>query len=446
MSDLERTANDRLGRKPSEDDASSSSAASASSPSTSHTESGEPGDRLLQPGQRAGEYVVEALIGEGAFGTVYRGVHRLIGKPAAIKVLGLRHSVDPGIVARFVDEARAVNRIHHDGIIDIFGFGRLDDGRHYYVMELLAGRTLQAALKETGALCVDDAVDVLEQVAQALAAAHDKGIAHRDVKPANIFLVGPIGDSRKVKLLDFGIAKLSAGQGRSDDERSEHREHRTDDGAIVGTPAYMAPEQCLAKPVDHRADIYAFGVVAFEVLTGRRPFSDRSSFELMHDHVHEPLPAASTLNPALSPAVDAALRALTAKDPADRPSSAMAGWGLLAATLRQVPAATTTTTTTTTRILAAVVLVAAIALAIVLLSPPPAIAPPPTTTTTTTTTPAPAPPPVASAPVVVTAPVPPAPAPPGQSKKHEQKKPEKANKKPSKGDKPGRDPHAMEPW
>lgn len=272
-------------------------------------------DAPLAPGHRVGEYLVEATLGAGAFGTVYRAVHPLIGKTVAIKVLSLRCSADPAIVARFVDEARAVNHIGHPGIIDIFGFGQLPDGRHYYIMEHLRGRTLLELLTAQGRLALSPALELLGPLGEALDAAHQVGITHRDLKPANIFVEDEApGLARpRARLLDFGVAKLlgdlpSGGL-------------RTESGVTVGTPAYMAPEQCIGKGVDHRADIYAFGVVAFHLLTGRLPFEADSGFGMMAAHVSEPPPLAHTVVADVPPAVSQVLVWLMAKDPAARPRS-----------------------------------------------------------------------------------------------------------------------------
>ncbi|MCA9543043.1 MAG: serine/threonine protein kinase, partial [Myxococcales bacterium] len=268
-------------------------------------------DVALAPGAEAGEYVIEARIGEGAFGDVYRASHPLIGKVVAVKVLKMRYSVDPEIVSRFVAEARAVNTIQHPHIVDIFAFGALPDGRQYYVMELLEGRALRDELAARGALGLAEAVQILAPIAEALDAAHAHGIAHRDLKPDNIFLRGDAQRGWRPKLLDFGVAKLL-----HDDDVA----HGTATGAPVGTPAYMAPEQCLGRDVDTRADLYAFGVVAYEVLGGALPFTGTSAFELMSQHIHAQAPRLDTLNPALPDAAVRLIDALLAKDPGDRPA------------------------------------------------------------------------------------------------------------------------------
>jgi eukaryotic-like serine/threonine-protein kinase len=280
-------------------------------------------DAPLQAGDRVGEYVVDSALGAGAFGTVYEARQPLIGKTVAIKVLSLRYSVDPAAVGRFIAEARAVNKVQHDGIIDIFSFGQLDDGRQYYVMERLRGQTLQELVETRGPIPVRETLDLLEPLGRALDAAHAAGIAHRDLKPANIFLVAGEGPPRP-KLLDFGVAKLLG---------PEAIAQQTEEGIAVGTPAYMAPEQCVGKGVDHRADIYAVGVLVFRVLTGQLPFDADSNFTMMAAHVSEPPPPVHTLVPELGAGFGAALGQMLAKEPDRRPDTLALAFGALRAGL-----------------------------------------------------------------------------------------------------------------
>jgi eukaryotic-like serine/threonine-protein kinase len=216
-------------------------------------------------GADVGGYVVERELGRGGMGVVYAATHPIIGKRAAIKILKHSLSRNPGIVERFLQEARSVNQIGHPNIVDIFAFGTLDDGRSYLVMDLLQGEPLRKRLKRSS-IPIADAVQYLEEIASALIAAHDKGFIHRDLKPDNVFLVEH--PSRlEVKLLDFGLAKLipTPTSGLSD------RAYRTATGAQIGTPDYMSPEQLRGSDVDHRTDIYALGVMAFEVVARARP-------------------------------------------------------------------------------------------------------------------------------------------------------------------------------
>jgi serine/threonine protein kinase len=257
-----------------------------------------------------GEYRVESKVGRGGFGDVFKAIHPLIGKQVAIKVLARRFSVDPEILARFTDEARAVNQIRHRNIIDIFSFGQLPDGRAFYVMEFLQGETLAARLDRDGRMPVGVAVPILRAIGRALDAAHARGIAHRDLKPENVFLASDGDGSVYPKLLDFGIAKLL----RRDDETKS----TTRMGVPIGTPQYMSPEQCRGKDVDHRTDFYAFGVVAYQLITGVLPIDGADRMTILMKQVDEqPAPASSVCE--VPPGVDDVLAWLMRKDPADRP-------------------------------------------------------------------------------------------------------------------------------
>ena len=269
-------------------------------------------DLDLEPGHTVGEFRVDGKLGQGAFGTVYRGVHPLISKVVAIKVLARRFSVDPEMVSRFVAEARAVNQIGHRNIIDIFSFGALEDGRHYYVMEYLDGEPLDALVEREGKLVLARALPILRGIAKALDAAHAKGIAHRDLKAENVFLANDPDGGVWPKLLDFGIAKLLA----SDDGLK----HKTRTGLPIGTPYYMSPEQCRGKDVDHRTDFYAFGVLCYRMLTGVYPFDADDAMSILMQQLNVDAPPPSTHVPELTTAIDDVVLWLLAKDPAQRPS------------------------------------------------------------------------------------------------------------------------------
>jgi serine/threonine protein kinase len=279
-------------------------------------------DPDLQAGQVVGEYQIEAKIGQGGFGSVYRAVHPLIGKAVAVKVLNRQYSSNPQMVSRFIAEARAVNQIRHRNIIDIFAFGKLEDGRQYYVMELLTGMTFDAYVTQKGHLSPEEAIPILRGVARALDAAHAAGIAHRDLKPENVFLVFDEDGVAFAKLLDFGIAKLLS--------ESMSGMHKTRTGTPIGTPYYMSPEQCRGKNVDHRTDIYSFGILVHLTLTGKLPFDGEAVMELLLKHVNEPAPRVSEVCPDLSTELDAPVLHMLEKDPAKRPASLGAGLDALA--------------------------------------------------------------------------------------------------------------------
>jgi serine/threonine-protein kinase len=273
-----------------------------------------------------GEYRIESKIGAGGFGTVYRAEQPLIGKVVAVKVLNRAYSANPQMVSRFVSEARAVNQIRHRNIIDIFSFGVLDDKRQYFVMEYLDGMPFDAYVKSRGRLPPEEAIPILRQIAKALDAAHAAGIAHRDLKPENVFLAMDGDGAAFPKLLDFGIAKLLG--------ESTSSGHKTRTGTPIGTPYYMSPEQCLGKNVDHRADIYSFGVMTHEVLTGKIPFDAEEMMSVMMAQMSTPPPPMSSVCPDLPPALDGPVLRMLAKAPEDRPASVADGLEALALAAR----------------------------------------------------------------------------------------------------------------
>ncbi|MFY1827364.1 serine/threonine-protein kinase [Myxococcus fulvus] len=258
------------------------------------------------------DFVIEERIGEGGMGVVYRAVHPLIGKQVAIKVLRAEN-VTQQQVERLLIEARSVNAIRHPGIIDIFGFGNLPDGRPYIIMELLRGQSLAALLQQNTRLDPNTTVWILDQMLSALGAAHEAGVVHRDLKPGNVFLAQGLDGTRTVKLVDFGIAKLM----RNADGPT------TVDGTILGTPEYMAPEQVRGNTVSFATDLYAVGVMAFHMLTGERPFKGEQ-LQVLFAHIEQPPPLPSSRTPGLPAEFDTLLLHLLAKDPALRPVSAEA--------------------------------------------------------------------------------------------------------------------------
>ena len=264
-------------------------------------------DPLL--GQVLGNYRIARLLGAGGMGRVYLGVNQQINSRVAIKVLSEECAKDRGLVDRFFTEARAVNVIRHESIVNVVDINQLPDGRPYIVMELLEGESL-AELIRRGPIALGTLASVVLQVLGGLAAAHDKGIIHRDLKPDNIFVTR----SGRAKILDFGIAKLQPELGAVNEG--------TRTGALIGTPFYMPPEQALARPVDARSDLYSIGIILYEAVTGRRPFQGSTIYELLKQHVEvEPAPP-SSMRYDLPPALEAVIRRAMAKSPSHRFQSA----------------------------------------------------------------------------------------------------------------------------
>jgi serine/threonine-protein kinase len=263
-------------------------------------------------GRRFGSYVVEKKLGEGGMGAVYRAVQPEIGKQVAIKFLASHLAQNPDVVQRFFAEARSVNLIQHDNIVDIFDFGQAE-GHSFFVMELMKGGSLEGLLEQQRRLAVGRAIDIGLQVADAIAAAHARNIVHRDLKPDNIFLVTRSGRNDFVKLLDFGIAKLTDAGGASG-------MGRTMAGAILGTPGYMSPEQGTGAPVDHRTDTYALGVILYRMLSGRLPFEGRTFPEILQKQLIEPPPNLKVLRAELSPSLVALVHHMIAREPNERPA------------------------------------------------------------------------------------------------------------------------------
>jgi eukaryotic-like serine/threonine-protein kinase len=266
----------------------------------------------LQAGQLFGNYRIVRLLGEGGFGEVYLAENPLLERHAAVKVLHTALAQDPELVRRFLNEARAVSAIRHPNIIEVFDGGVTPEGAPYILMEFLEGISLQKRLADKGRLSVAHALRIALQAGSALGAAHAAGIVHRDLKPENLFLVpdATAPGAERVKILDFGIAKIkrSGATGGT---------LRTQTGLIMGSPAYMSPEQCRdSADVDFRSDIYSFGVIMYEALAGRTPFVAASGTEMLVMHVTAtPAPPRLTGVPAH---VGAAVMRALAKERADR--------------------------------------------------------------------------------------------------------------------------------
>ncbi|MDQ3990519.1 MAG: protein kinase, partial [Actinomycetota bacterium] len=258
-----------------------------------------------------GRYRVGAVLARGGMSTVYRGVDVRLDRPVAIKVMAPGFAGDPAFLQRFEREARASARLHHPGVVDVFdqGIDRSPTGDHVFlVMELVSGGTLRDLLAERGALPVALALSVAEQVLSALAVAHRAGLVHRDVKPENV-LIGPGG---VVKVADFGLVRAVA-------EAST-----TTGDVILGTVAYLSPEQVATGAADPRSDVYATGVLLYELLTGRPPYTGDTALSVAYRHVNDDVPPPSSVLPDLPPRLDELVVGATRRDPALRPEDASA--------------------------------------------------------------------------------------------------------------------------
>jgi serine/threonine protein kinase len=277
-----------------------------------------------------GKYRVEALLGEGGMGVVYRATQIRLERTVALKVMRGDYARESTRPERFKREALAIARIKHPNAITVYDFGVCPAAGAYFVMELLEGRSLRAALQEKGSFAPAAAVELMAGICDAVDAAHAAGVVHRDLKPANIFLESLPDGAVAVKVLDFGIAKLVATPGQAPKEL-------TVDGAAVGTPLYMSPEQCDGLSVDARSDVYALGCLAYELLAGRPPFRAGSEAALFIKHLTEIPKPPSAFNGTIPRSLDAVVLRAVAKLPGERYQTA-AGLALALAAAVHGPA------------------------------------------------------------------------------------------------------------
>jgi serine/threonine protein kinase len=262
---------------------------------------------MIDIGHTIGNYKITAKLGEGGMGVVYLAEHPVIGKKVAMKAIHPELSKNSDVVSRFVTEAKAVNQIGHEHIVDIADFGNTHEGEFYFVMEYLQGESLSDRLRRETRIMEGRALSISAQIADALNASHAQGIIHRDLKPENIFLCNRGQNRDFVKVLDFGLAKLTQGDTKVT--------HKTRTGSVMGTPYYMSPEQCEGKiEIDHRADIYSLGVLIFEMLTGKVPFGGEGYGEIIVKHVTMPPPSVRSVVPELPEYLDLILYRVLAKD------------------------------------------------------------------------------------------------------------------------------------
>lgn len=258
----------------------------------------------------ADRYRVLERIGEGGMGAVYVAEHVALHKKIALKTLHADMHANAEVRARFEREALAMAKLEHENVVSATDFGQLDDGTFFLAMEYIEGKTLRELTAESPKMPTLRALKILRQIASALTRAHAQGIVHRDLKPENVLIVRRSADEELVKIIDFGIARMTSA--------TDSDKPLTQTGVVFGTPHYMAPEQALGRRVDAAADQYAFGVLAFELLTGRKPFDHKNLIELLELHVSAPIPRATEVNVELPPAVDAVFDRLLAKSPIER--------------------------------------------------------------------------------------------------------------------------------
>jgi serine/threonine protein kinase len=259
-------------------------------------------------GRKLGNYEIIDEIGRGGMAVVYRAYQRSLNRHVAIKVLAPQLSADQQFVERFQREARAAAGLRHSNVVVIHDVAQ-EQGIYYIVMEFLEGRSLKELIQTERSLSPERATRIVEQVASALDYAHEQGFVHRDIKPANII----VGKDDHATLTDFGIAKAAS-----------ETQHLTRTGMLIGTPEYMSPEQAEGGEVDHRTDLYALGVVLYQILAGRAPFHSTTPHATLHAVIYEPPPPVRQLRPSLSPAIESVVMRSISKQPASRYQSGSA--------------------------------------------------------------------------------------------------------------------------
>ncbi|HEY3822518.1 MAG TPA: protein kinase [Polyangiaceae bacterium] len=259
-------------------------------------------------------FKINALIARGGMGKVYRAEQSPLGRVCAIKVLNPNYAGehDPEFHKRFFLEASIASKLTHPNTVTIFDYGRTEDDIYYMAMEYLEGHTLHRAIREASHFAEERAAHIARQICRALREAHSLGVIHRDLKPANIFLVEHGDETDFVKVLDFGLVKNVSGDGKGED--------LTQTGLFMGSPKYMAPEQIRGDKVDARTDIYALGIIMYEMITGKVPFDRPNSVNILMAHVNEEAPALRQMNPNVnvSPAIEDTVARCMAKDPDQR--------------------------------------------------------------------------------------------------------------------------------
>lgn len=266
----------------------------------------------------AGRYRVVKRLGEGGMGEVYLAMHEAIEKKVALKVLRPEYSAKADIVTRFQQEAISASRIKHPNVLEIFDFGQLDTGAFYLAMEFLEGHDLADELQRVIVLTPQDGIRIALQICRALSAAHGKGVVHRDMKPENVFLQRVADGEEIVKIVDFGIAQLRTNEEAEKQQPTRRRLTKT--GMIFGTPEYMSPEQAAGKKADERVDIYATGIILYEMFTGAVPFTGETFMAVLAAHLNDAPPPMRMIAPDLqiSAELEAVITRALAKKPEER--------------------------------------------------------------------------------------------------------------------------------
>jgi serine/threonine-protein kinase len=260
----------------------------------------------VRAAKAVGPYRLIRPVGSGGMGDVYLAEHRLLKRPCAVKLVRPERAGDPGALSRFEREVRATARLRHPNTVEVYDYGRADDGTFYYVMEFLDGLPLDRVVAEYGPLPPGRAVRVLRQLCGALREAHALGLVHRDVKPGNVLLCRQAGEADVAKLVDFGLVRPPDGLGAGDLTRV---------GMALGTPDYMPPEQAEGRPVDGRSDLYGVGGTAYFLLTGSPPYPRQTALAALVAHRHAPPPE---LPPGVPAGLAEVVRRCLAKEPAER--------------------------------------------------------------------------------------------------------------------------------
>jgi predicted Ser/Thr protein kinase len=275
----------------------------------------------------AGRFRIECEIGTGGMGTVYRAKHLGLERAVAVKIIKPEFASDPDVADRFMREARTMAKLRHPHAAMIFDAGNLPDGRHFIIMEFVEGKTLSETLEHEGRFTPERAVRIAADICDVLAEAHKLGIVHRDLKPSNIML-----NERGVCVLDFGVAKVLATSADA-----THTHATTGSGVIVGTPRYMSPEQCLGQRIGARSDLYSLGVLLYEMLAGRPPFTDPLASAVLVKQATASPPPLPKLRQDIPRALVVAVHSLLAKRPDDRPQDARAAQKLLEKSIARPP-------------------------------------------------------------------------------------------------------------